>query len=280
MATGDWLHVCDADEEMVDTDKAAVREWRRSEQVPNILMTRERVVYFGGDAIVGVMPRLISRSSGVRYIFPVQEQLGITDEKARVTDVAVLHHGHSSNKGLKRKKRRNLEIALGMGDKPSGMHSAARAALAFKDWTLGMSKAQASVDVSVLDPKVRLEACTLGGAGALFAQDFDSAEKFVAIGLKIDPKAPDILLLSGDVAGAQCLREAEHSEPTPDAPIVAPPLFTHSVQRVRRALHVGSSGIWGFEYLARGRAGMVWNRFFTEYEKARGKVNPIRAQPV
>jgi len=210
MATGRWCLVVDADEEVVETDREQTRRRLAEDGLTPVLLVRERLRYETGNDITVLVPRLVRRSSGIRFVHPVHEQLKVTDMPARLSNVSLLHHGYTTVEAQYRKERRNLELGKAMGDHSHGLHTVVRSAFSLGLWDDVVEHAERLAERSK-QADVVAEGCALGAAAAVFAGDLARARKLLVVGRAVDPGSPDLLRVEVACAAAEyavCVGEA------------------------------------------------------------------------
>ncbi len=246
-ATGKWLLVIDADEELVDTDVEETR-WHLDGRVETpVVMVHEHLLLLNGRRQTVVLPRIIRADTGIRYQFPVHEQLvAAEDLDGAHSNVQLLHHGYVSLEALERKQARNLELARTLGDDPHGLHTQARAmmTLCHSDGVVETCRRLLTLECG---PVLALEACALGGAVALKLNDDALLEEFVAAGRAVRAESPDVALLDFLAAGKRYARVLEENGLGTDQPseYLRPLAFKHSLRPVQRLVAAYSG--WGSE---------------------------------
>lgn len=237
-ARGIFCHCIDADERIVDTDLAETRYYLEHQNLPNILLVREVLLYPGGREIVVLAPRIVRRDSGIRYVFPVHEQLNVEDEEAMLSNIHIRHLGYASEHGLRKKEERNLRIAKKMDPaEPHALHCRARAAMALADWDEMFEASRALVEKNA-SPILTIEGCVLGGAAAYNLRRLDDLEYFAEIGRKIAPESPDIRyveLLASARKYIEALRRGDSATP---GDFVRPWMFWHDLASMETLLEV------------------------------------------
>jgi len=195
MAGGRYQLVIDADESVMDTDKEETRHHLADDKLPPILLVSEHLVYPGGKRIKVLAPRILKAAAGVRYVYPVHEQLDVKDCDALLSNVTLMHHGYVSADGLRAKEERNLALAKGMGrDNVHALHCQARSALSLEMWQDVVDAAALLIERQAA-PMMRVEACVLGALGAYQLKDHTRLGHFVSKAKELEPDCSDILLI-------------------------------------------------------------------------------------
>lgn len=118
MATGDWILVLDADEELVDASHPLVREAMARDDADAYWC---HILSFTGDApdeahvMENIYPRLFRRAAGLRFVGAVHEQLVVSHARApiepRPSRIRILHYGYLNPVILRKAKiSRNTEL--------------------------------------------------------------------------------------------------------------------------------------------------------------------------
>ena len=191
LATGVWIFVCDADEEAIDTNFEETRHHLAHDKLPDVLLVREILPGANGRQTVILQPRMFKKDSGIKYIYPIHEQLDVASVDSAMSNICLLHHGYLVPDVHKAKERRNLAIAREMGDHPHGLHSRARSALALNDWPQVLECTRKLL-ASQATPVIMLEACVLGATAAYETRKGEDFDLFVAKGREVAPHSPDI----------------------------------------------------------------------------------------
>lgn len=237
-ATGRWVLVIDADEELVDTDVAETRERLEQDGLPNILMVSLRLHYPGDKKLAMVAPRMARRDAGIRYVFPVHEQLDVEDAPAALSNIVLDHHGYNDPEALIRKEQRNLRLAESMGEGgPHKPHCITRAAFSTEDWAKTVVNAR-EVLASDASAVLKTEACSLGAAAAFNAKDSDAMAEFVSAGIDVAPDSPDSRLVALLAAMARYLHTLRDGDSTSGGLMVRPTVFHHDAELVKQAYAV------------------------------------------
>lgn len=193
-ADGEHLFVMDADEEVVDTDFEELRHHLASGQLPPVCMVREVLRYPEGREVTMLAPRVFRADAGIRYKYPIHEQLDVDNLQAVLSNVTLVHHGYETPGNLEVKERRNLALAEAMPDGIHAYHCRARAAMTLKEWEKLLCNARALVEAEPTATLV-VEGCALGGAAAYRLGRQADFEYFLARGQEAVPYAPDVLFL-------------------------------------------------------------------------------------
>jgi len=236
MATSTFAMMIDADEELVETDPEEERRHLANDELPPVVLVRERLLYASGRSATVLLPRIVRRDSGLRYNFPIHEQLtGDEDCDAVVSDIKFLHHGYLGETDLLAKESRNLAIALTMGDHAHGLHCVARARLSLREWAGVVDACERLLQMDV-PPVIRVEACAMGGTAALNLADMKRLEEFADRATEWAVQAPDIMLLRFISAGAKYLSCLEANDCGSQGDFLRPLFLSHSLDLVRKML--------------------------------------------
>jgi hypothetical protein len=238
-AHGRWILTIDADEELVDTDVAETRQRLEADGLPDILLASLLLRYPDERTLSIVSPRLLRRGAGIRYVFPVHEQLEVQDAPAVLSNVKLLHHGYADVTSLERKERRNLHLAEVANDdgSPHILHCIVRSSFSLNDWLKTATTAKRLV---YGDAPLRLkqEACALGAAASFNLRDSRGMADLVSAGIALEPDNPDIRLMAVVAAINQYLRTLENGDSTRDQLMLRPLVFHHSAATAREMLEV------------------------------------------
>lgn len=240
-ATGRWLLVCDADEELVGTDKDETRAHLEADEgLPDVLLVRMSVVYANGQEVEYLAPRMVRASAGIRFKFRVHEQLNV-DCGALLSNVTLHHHGYAAADALERKEERNLRLAQLMGlESAHGLHSVARAAFSLQRWGLVVEAAQAIAKIEA-PPLLISESCVLAAAAAFNLKDAPAMERFVEKSLELAPGSSDTRLVALVAAAAQYVHSIEAPGPDQRSVGLRPQVFWHNkraaLQLLRSLVH-------------------------------------------
>jgi glycosyltransferase involved in cell wall biosynthesis len=191
LASGVWILVCDADESAIDTNFEETRYHLMHDKLPDVLLVREVVVAANGHQAVLLQPRLFRKDSGIKYIYPIHEQLNVEAADSGTTNVILLHHGYVDHETHLAKERRNIAIAREMGDHSHGLHSRARSALALGEWAEVLECTRKLISMPV-SPIILVEACVLGARAAYETRNGEAFDLFIAKGREVAPHSPDI----------------------------------------------------------------------------------------
>jgi tetratricopeptide (TPR) repeat protein len=118
MATGDWILVLDADEELEEASRPLVREATERDDADAYWC---HLLSFTGDApdeahvMENIYPRLFRRAAGLRFAGAVHEQLVVSHSRApiepRPSRIRILHYGYLNPVILQKAKiSRNTEL--------------------------------------------------------------------------------------------------------------------------------------------------------------------------
>jgi hypothetical protein len=262
-ASGKWLFVIDADEEVVETDFEETRHFLDKLVKEPTAMVMEKLLLADGTSQVVVLPRLIRAGAGISYHKPIHEQLtAAADFQGRMSNVRMVHHGYLTREQTVAKQRRNLKIAMTLGNDLHGLHSQLRACL-----TLDLL--EQAVDVSRrllamgLTSGLAMECCAMGGAAAVRNGDREALREFVQKGREFGDPTPDLALLEFLEAGTRYAAVVEEygADDTLLAHLRAP-TFRHNLPGIKRLLgHLGG--------MQRAEAGVAVDRAAQEEEQRR-----------
>jgi hypothetical protein len=194
LATGRWCLIIDADEEVCGGDLHSTRWHLEHDSLPPLMMVSVGLSYPDGKRLEMLVPRLMQKDVGIRYVHAVHEQLDIGECSAGLSNIRIEHHGYAVAAELGRKERRNLSIAEAMADGPHAWHCRARAAMSLRDWpkVIGASR---KLTLDGTSPVLRLEGCILGGVAACYASDDGQLAEFVRMAADTGLESPDRYLL-------------------------------------------------------------------------------------
>ena len=233
-ARGRWLLIIDADEELVDTDAAETRHHLEHAPLPPVLLVRNTLVYPDGHRFDLVSPRVVCAESGIRFRYPIHEQLAVEDCRAALSNIRLLHHGYLSAEGLAAKEGRNRRIAEAMEETPHGLHCRARSAMSQGDWPVVLDTSRRLLDCNCA-PSQRMDACVLGGAAAFSLRDDAALATFLEAGRELDSACPDLFFLELlDAARRYGRSLGEGAEP--GGAFLRPRVFHHNAKEVERLI--------------------------------------------
>jgi tetratricopeptide (TPR) repeat protein len=115
LATGDWILIMDADDEMAAGGEAALRLLLEKNPTEEILALSTRIPCANGLETFISHPRLFRNHRGLHYINGVHEQLVFPDGQAALpqinTGIVVYHHGYLEGEAnMQARRERNLRI--------------------------------------------------------------------------------------------------------------------------------------------------------------------------
>ncbi len=226
LATGKWCLIIDADEEVVETVIGAARWHLEHDVLPPLLMVRVLLQYPDGKQLEMLVPRLMQKDAGIRYMHAVHEQLDVEDCPARLSSVRIRHHGYLSGPELARKEKRNLALAEAMPPGPHAWHCRARAAMTLKDWPRVVEPCR-ELARSDTSPVLRLEACVLGGVAACRVRDDNQLAEFARIASDLGVDSPDRHLLDVLVAMRRYAGSLAEGDSMTPGPFLRPWTFWH-----------------------------------------------------
>jgi len=240
-ATARYCMIIDPDEEVVDTDFERVRWYLDGRVKEPVIAVHELLLLADGTQLKLFTPRIIRKDSGIRYRFPIHEQLhSETDYEMSGSDIKLVHHGYADFEQLLAKQTRNLEIAREMGEHPHGLHTQARALLSLDRYTetIDVCRRLAAQQYSQV---YRMEACGLGAAAALRVGDVAVMGEFLAIGKALDSDSPDVALLEFLAEGYRYRDLLERSGLDGDVEFTRPLVFRHSIPAITKLLDMFAS---------------------------------------
>ena len=236
-ARGRFVLTIDADEEVVETDTAETRARLAEDRgLPDVLLVRNILRYPLGRRLSVYVPRILRRSSGFRWVFPIHEQLDADDAPAAPTNVTLMHHGYAEPGALEAKERRNLAIAEAM--EPRGVHALhciVRSAFYLRQWEKTVATAYQLLSVC-RNPTLVEEACALGAAAAVNVRDTAAVTYLTAYGLALSPQNPDLLMMQSVATLGRYLHGLRDGDSTAGGSTMRPPLFWHDAANVRSAI--------------------------------------------
>ena len=202
-APGDWILVIDADERVVSTDDDRVRTRLVMPNPPNLLLVEMALPFPDGRVEQALLPRWIRRQSGIRFRFPVHEQVDVCDETAADSQVRLRHVGYMDQQSVLRKEARNLAIAEAMEPGPHAWHCIARAAFSLGQWDRVVTAGRAVGErAGQPGPAVR-ETAVLAAAAAFNQRDLTSMAEFVLTSSANEPDHPDVRYAEAVLATAR-----------------------------------------------------------------------------
>lgn len=210
-ASGKWLLVIDADEEVVAPDDRTTTRWHlEHSSLPNVLMVEHRSPYPNGEMFVDYLARFVRSESSIRYMHPIHEQLSVREEDACLSDVVMLHHGYTVTSELARKEARNLELALQMADdEPHAAYCRMRSLVGLGRNAEAHGEAVRLIGMPVPAP-IRADGHIFAATAILNDEaklgGREEAEQHLAEASRLDPASPDIQLLRMVIAGRNYLQ--------------------------------------------------------------------------
>lgn len=120
-ASGEWLLLMDADDEIHPDDRYAVRELMQHDEVDCFLFDTHSYIGGGTQIVRMQQPRLVRNVPKHRFTGRIHETIPLTGSVLSYTDIRVLHYGYLETEiGAKRKIARNLSLLRKqMGERPS-----------------------------------------------------------------------------------------------------------------------------------------------------------------
>ena len=242
-ANGVWAFVCDADEELFDTDVGETR-WQLDGNVTEpVVAVHEKLLLPDGTSLTLMAPRIVRRDSGIRYQFPIHEQLDSAENfQVSGSNINVLHHGYGSFDHLCRKQERNLAIAKTMGDHPHGLHCQARALLSLDRYTETVEVCR-KLAATKYSEVYTLEASGVGASAAIRLGDRQSLREFIAIGKECADNSPDVALMEFLEGGYHYLEVLQENglDDGAELTFLRPLVFRHHVPTMNKLLDLFAS---------------------------------------
>jgi len=234
MATGKWLLIIDADEEVVDTDKEETRKRLVDGTLPAVLMVQQELRYPEGQAVAVVTPRLVRRDSGYRFIHPVHEQLNLVNCTAWLSNVRMLHHGYANPDALLAKEARNLALAKTMPDDSiHGLHCRVRSAMSIGDTCEVLSAARKLITLVDAPPMIILEASVLAGVTACKNGAWEDLQIFLDKARSLAATSPDVKYLEFLISATRYEECFDDVASAGSNLFIRPWLFSHSRERAK-----------------------------------------------
>lgn len=243
MASGAWVLVIDADEEVVETDGGETRARLQQDGLPDLLLTSLQLDYPDGRSIRTTAPRLFRNQTRLRFIHRVHEQLNVKDEPAALSNVKLRHHGYRDVALVKQKEMRNLALAQAMPPSAHAHHCVARAAFTLGEWDLVVRTAD-KLECASAPELLRLECAALAAAASLNLGRATDLQRFLEVVQELAPDSPDSQLLAALAALHRYVDTLRSSDSTAEGAIaLRPSVFPHShsaALRALQALHAGA----------------------------------------
>ena len=217
-AEGDWCFIVDADEVVEPGDFEETRARLGGAGLPNVLMVKHWSSYPGGDRVLEYQPRLLRKSSGIRYVHPIHEQLAVTGEEALLSNLVMAHDGYEDDERLYHKHERNLAIAERMpDDEPHAWHCRMRSLSALGRWVEAQEAAARLLALPELPEPLQVDAHILIAAAMVDPrrawEPLPEFKQHIEAARALDPASPDIPFLEMYAAALWYLRaldEANH----------------------------------------------------------------------
>jgi hypothetical protein len=200
LAHGMWIFMVDGDEELLPVDFAEARYHLEHSPLPEVILVQETLPGPYGLGMTMLQPRLFRKDTGIRYIHPIHEQLNVPSVGANLSPLHLVHHGYLDPELKLQKERRNLAIALKMGDHPHGLHTRARSAMSLSDWPQVLECTDKLLDADI-GPMLMAETCFLGAVAAYETKNEAAFNKFVSKGREVAPHSPDLRFMEFLAAG-------------------------------------------------------------------------------
>lgn len=220
-ATGEWVMLVDADEELLDTEIPSVRAWLQDHKETDILLVKILLAQLGGHVDEMHAMRVVRKSSGAKWAFPIHSQIIMSEDyngpkmlNVGVSDITIRDYGYSVSQEInKQKALRNLRIVdawlerLRSGTTLEGEPTICRDTLRHAQhtvlktaWGLGDWKrcSDAALEILELNKEgaasslVTDEAVVLGAASLLNLKKYKEAMSLIRHGQEASPLNPDI----------------------------------------------------------------------------------------
>lgn len=213
-ATGTWVLLVDADEELTDTDCDSVRNLFRGNVKVDVLFIRILLKHILGHTAEMHSLRIVRKDSGAKWIYPIHSQIVIENRGVEESKVEVSHSGITltdygyavSNEINRLKGLRNLRIAEKMEPSRHAWHCILKSAWIVEDWVKCRNAADRLLDLDTNEedraPLVSEEACVYGAASCVNMGLYWEAMTFVRVGQGLNPHNPDIHLV-GSIASCE-----------------------------------------------------------------------------
>lgn len=238
-ARGEWALIIDADEWVERGDFDSARGFLNSPDASDILMVHHVSQAPASGQRREFLPRLIRLNSGIRYIYPIHEQLDIAEADAVLANIT-LHHSGYADAALKQKKlRRNLRIALTMEvGHPYRTLQLMRTYAGLDEWDSVGEFARDLLERNDIRDDVRINA-HIHAAISARQSSRPSAADFsfhLSEAEQLDPNHPDIHFLRFVDAGSRFVQSAKGNSLGKDCSFAGPSLFGGKGAAVSRFL--------------------------------------------
>lgn len=242
LASGTWVLVIDADEEILNTDASETRSRLWRDGLPDMLLASMELMYPEGRVTRTVAPRLFRRSRQFRFVHAVHEQLDVADEPAALSNISIRHHGYRDITLVREKERRNLALAELMPRTSHAMHCVARAAFTLGDWERVIRCAD-ELNSAAGPAVLRVECNALAAAASLNLNRLRELERFAALVAELAPDSPDGRFLAVLVGLHRYLEVLGTGDSLTASVALRPPIFPHTRELALRTLHVLHAGL-------------------------------------
>lgn len=202
LATGDWVLVMDADDELSRESAAVLRGWlaQPAEQVEVVGLYRHYAYPGKRRAGLTVQPRLFRGGRGLRYESPVHERLVRPDGSAasaeHVLNAVMVHHGIDGTATAAGRQERNLGILKPYLEQhpedARGQFYAGTIHLEREEWAAAVEPLRRAVALAPADADFAAKAHGCLGYALLQAGRPLDAEAALRRGLEAFPHYPDL----------------------------------------------------------------------------------------
>ncbi len=205
-ASGDWVLVADADDELLAEDAERIRPLTREDEFDGYLF---RTISLVGDKespaeVSSLQLRLFRRSTGARYVGRIHEQLPLSPARVQFIDIRFRHYGYFGDevarKGKIARNIRILELALHeAADDPFHLFNLATEHVRLGEWARAAALYERALS-SVAETASWSPEAYKKLAISLIAMDrLDDADRWLAEGEPLFPGFTDLLYLRGCV---------------------------------------------------------------------------------
>lgn len=204
-ATGEWVLVLDADEELHPEDRDKVPPLLAARNVEGYLNTQVNFVGDrpGGEVELGFALRLFRNRPDRRYRGAIHERVDVPAGRLRTAPLRILHYGYLASRVQARGKRqRNLALVQAMAaeapDDPLVRFYLASEYLALGRWTEAIQELRAARDPALAQGFLFASKLVKGLVHALVqVGDPEGALAELALGLRHFPAFTDLVFLQG-----------------------------------------------------------------------------------
>jgi len=237
-ANGKWILIIDADEEVVNTDFNDTRKHLEEDSLPPVLLVRLMLSYHFGQSTTLLIPRMIRKSSGIRFVHPVHEQLNVQDSLAILSNVNIQHHGYLDPKELESKERRNLRISYkAENNNPHITHCRCRSHFSLSEWKDALDNALKLLEMNP-SPILKFEGSIIGAASAFNLGDETNFLMFANNARVIAPDNPDLKFLEFLQAGKRYIDSLKDGDSFDKGEFLRPWFFCHNKNSLQQILNV------------------------------------------